>query len=242
MRTRSRFIGLAGTALVAATLTASGPALAFETNAPATETVANVAPWQAAGVNEVMKMFRGGISADVIVSWINNSPLSFYLSADNIITLQQQGVPTPVVQAMIQRYGQLGRQATAQAQQAQSQGNVAIPAQAPAPQYYSYSGSPSFDAALAARQANSYNNYAFASTVYSAPAPVYDYYDPYLWGWDSYYPGVVVVGGRFGYGYGYHGGGGFHDGGGRFHGTGGFGGGGGSHGGGGFGGHGGGHR
>ncbi len=233
MRTRPIFFGPIGTALVAVMLAAPIRAAAFQTNA--TEIGAPAAPWQAAGVTEVVKMFRGGISSEVMVSWINNSPLSFYLSADNIIALQQQGVPMPVVQAMIQRNGQLGRQATAQMAQAQVQKSATVPTQAPAPQYYSYSGDPSFDSALASRQVNSYNNYAFGPSVYAAPAPVYDYYDPYPWGWDGFYPGAIIIGGGYGFGHGY---GGFRGGGGH----GGFGGGG-FHGGGGFGGgHGGGHR
>lgn len=231
MRTRQIILGVTGTALMAVMLAAPVRAAAFDTNAPA-PTAAT--PWQATGVNEVMKMFRGGISSDVIISYINNSPLSFYLSADNIIELQQQGVPTLVVQAMIQRNGQLGRLAAAQSQQAGGQATVAVPRQAPAPQYYSYSGDPSFDSALAARQVNSYNNYAFGSSVYAAPAPVYDYYDPYPWGWDGFYPGVVFVGGGYGFGHGYGYRGGFGHGGGF--------GGGGFHGGGFGGGHGGGHR
>ena len=33
------------------------------------------------GVSEVMKMYKGGISEDILVSYINNSQMSFYLSA-----------------------------------------------------------------------------------------------------------------------------------------------------------------
>jgi len=42
------------------------------------------------GVSEVMKLFEDGIPADIMVSYINNSPLSFYLSADNLISLQKE--------------------------------------------------------------------------------------------------------------------------------------------------------
>ena len=105
-----------------------------------------------------MKLFKGGIPADIMVSYVNNSPLSFYLSADNIISLQQQGVPGPVLTAMIHRYGELQRQAgMAAGAPAQAQG---VPAQAPAPQYYSYSAedqaAANFNAALQARQALTY--------------------------------------------------------------------------------------
>ena len=52
------------------------------------------------GVSEVMKLFEDGIPADIMVSYINNSPLSFYLSADNLISLQKEGVPAPVLTTM----------------------------------------------------------------------------------------------------------------------------------------------
>ena len=74
---------------------------------PANNTGASQAPAMPSGVSEVMKLFKGGIPADIMVSYINNSPLSFYLSADNLISLQKEGVPAPVLTAMIQRNGDL---------------------------------------------------------------------------------------------------------------------------------------
>jgi hypothetical protein len=90
-------------------------------------------PGLASGVSEVMKMFKGGVPADIIAGYVNNSTLSFYLSADNILSLQQQGVPAPVIMAMIQRYGELQRQTGMAARVP-----VQVPAAAPAPPYYSY--------------------------------------------------------------------------------------------------------
>jgi len=179
------------------------------------------------GVTEVMKLFKGGIPADIMLSYINSSPLSFYLSADNIIALQQQGVPGPVLTAMIHRYGELQRQ-TAPLVSAPAQ--VQVPAQAPAPQYYSYpaqdQATANFNAALQARQ--SAYNYAYVTPpnygIY-APAPVYYdpyYYDPFFSPWYPFGGGVVFDfglghGGGFGHGgFGGHGGGvGGHGGGGR---------------------------
>ncbi len=189
------------------------------------------------GVSEVMKMYKGGIPADIMISYINTSPLVFYLSADNIISLQQQGLPLPVINAMINRYGQSQRQNSMMAGAGQTQQpqyaapQVQVPAQAPPPQYYSYDSSQ-------------------AAVV--APQPVYPAYDPYYYDpvYYDYYPGYwgwpVGIGfgyyGGFGRGYGY---GGFgHGGFGGGHVGGGFGGGhvGGGFGGGGHGGGGGGHR
>ena len=79
-----------------------------------------------------------------MISYINTSPLVFYLSADNIISLQQQGLPLPVINAMINRYGQSQRQNSMMAGAGQTQQpqyaapQVQVPAQAPPPQYYSY--------------------------------------------------------------------------------------------------------
>ena len=108
--------------------------------------VATPTPALPSGVSEVMKLFKGGITADIMVSYINNSPLSFYLSADNLIALQNEGVPAPVLMAMIQRFGELQRQtqtANSAASQYQAQSTpaqyapqqYAAPVQVPAPEY-----------------------------------------------------------------------------------------------------------
>jgi hypothetical protein len=49
-------------------------------NSISNQTSATQAPALPSGVSEVMKLFKGGIPADIMVSYINNSPLSFYLS------------------------------------------------------------------------------------------------------------------------------------------------------------------
>ena len=177
---------------------------------------ATQAPALSSGASEVMKLFKGGIPADIMVSYVNNSTSSFYLSADNLIALQQEGVPAPVLTAMMQRYGELQRRAgmaagapvQVQAQAAVPQyagAPVPVPAQAPAPQYYSYAP---------AQPPASYPYVAAPSY------PVYDpyfYYDPFYYPW---YPfgGPVVF--DFGFGHvgvfgGHWGGGGHFGGGGR---------------------------
>ena len=110
MKNRPSIIRMALAALAAAAVCLAAPwsvARAQDTATyHATATLARAWP---SGVSEVMKLFKGGISADIIVSYINNSTLSFYLSADNLIALQQEGVPQQVLTAMMQRYGQLQR-------------------------------------------------------------------------------------------------------------------------------------
>jgi hypothetical protein len=185
------------------------------------------------GASEVIKMYQGGISKDVIVNYVENSVAPFRLTADNIIYLQNLGIPQEVTKAMLVRDGQLQQQAAAYAQQmapnpasqmamapppGRQQGAVVVPSTPPPAVYPDYSYSDS--------------GYGY---------PYYPYY--------PYYGGTVVVGGwwpgYYGWGYrggfrpgfgfhgpfgGFHGGfgGGFHGGGGGFHG-----GGGGGHGGGG---------
>jgi hypothetical protein len=181
------------------------------------------APALSPGAAEVMKLFKGGISSDIIISYINNSSSLFYLSADNLIALRQADVPPQVLTAMMQRYGDLQRRtataapapappqapapppqqtAAAPAQQPPQQyvsPPVQVPAQAAAPQYYSYAPAP-------------------PPTVYTYVAPpgypVYDpypYYDPFYYPW---YPiGGPVV---FDIGIGHFGGGGRFGGGGHF--------------------------
>ena len=161
------------------------------------------------GVSEVMKLFKGGIPADIIVSYINNSPLSFYLSADNLISLQKEGVPAPVLTAMIQRNGDLRRQTGVAASPP-----APVMAQDPAPQY----ASPPAQVPAQATVAQYYSAPLPPAASYPyavAPSyPVYDpyYYDPYYYPW---YPfgGPVVFG--FGFGGGHWGGGGHFGGGGR---------------------------
>ena len=84
------------------------------------------------GVNEVLKLFKGGISPDIIVSYIKNSTLTFGLSADNIIALKQQGVQPEVLTAMIHRSGEMQRQGSMTGA-APAQMSVQVPSQAPAP-------------------------------------------------------------------------------------------------------------
>jgi hypothetical protein len=143
---------------------------------PSAQPAAAPAPGYPEGVSEVLKLYKGGVPAEIIVNYINNSPLAFYLSADNVIALQQQGVPPQVITAMIQRNGQMQRQ-TAQAWQ---QG-AAQAAQAPAVsyQYPQDNAAENFNNALQARAAN--------PAYYPTPAPSYPVYYP-TYDYDYYYP------------------------------------------------------
>jgi len=169
---------------------------------PTAQTAAPQAPAFPEGVNEVLKLQKGGVPADIIVHYVNNSPLSFYLSADNVIYLQQQDVPAQVITTMIQRNGDMQRQT------AQAQAQIAPPpvAQAPAASYGYPPEDPAanFNNALQVRAAN--------PVYYPTPAPSYPVYYPtyydsygyYPYAYD-YWPAVTFGFGFGGYGYG-HGG------------------------------------
>lgn len=197
---------LAATAAIAVCLGAPGNLAIAQSTVPNQAGTAQ-APALSSGASEVMKLFQGGIPADIIVGYVNNSPLSFYLSADSLIALQQEGVPESVLTAMMRRHGEMQRQAGVPAgalAPVQAQNPVPqyagapapLPAQAPAPQYYSYAP---------AQPAVSY------AYVTSPSYPIYEpyYYDPYYYPWRPF--GGPVV---FGFGFGHVGGFGGHWGGG----------------------------
>jgi hypothetical protein len=211
---RTAFSAITATAVCLATV----GSVASAQNSATPQASAIQSPSWPSGVGEVMKLFKGGIPADIMVSYINNSTASFYLSADNLIALQQEGVPAPVLTAMMRRYGELQRQtgtaagvpapAPAQATAPQyASPPVQVAAQAPVPQYYSYAP---------AQPAAPYPYVAApAYPVYPAYDPYY-YYDPFFYPW---YPigGPVVFDFGFGHvggGFGGHWGGGGHFGGG----------------------------
>lgn len=191
------------------------------------------------GVSEVVKMYQGGISKEIIVSYINNSSLPFHLTADNIIYLKDLGLPQEVTSALIARDGQLQRensaayqqaaaiqqqeQATAASAAANAAAGQAAAAQVPPPVVMPNAPAP---------QVPPYPP-DLGATVVGAPPVVYPDYYPY--GYPYYGPDVVIAGG-WGWGWGPHGWGW-----GWGPGRGGFDHGGWGHGGGGFG-HGGGHR
>jgi hypothetical protein len=55
------------------------------------------------GANEVVKMYKGGVKADVLLTYIESSSLSYLLSSREILYLSQLGVPSEIVNAMIRR-------------------------------------------------------------------------------------------------------------------------------------------
>jgi hypothetical protein len=211
--------------LAAADGTLSNSAAATVTTPPAAPaaSVAAPAPALAFGVSEVVKMYQGGISKDVLVGYIDNTVLPFHLDADGIIYLHHLGMPQEVTSALIRRDGELQRQADAayqqqaQAFQQQQQATAAVAA----PNNQAVAGNtappvvmPSTPPPVAP--------YPYPDT---APAVVYPDYGVYpYYGYPYYYGPNVVIGGwgwgwgpggwgwgwgRGGYGHGGYGHGGF---------------------------------
>lgn len=55
------------------------------------------------GVDEILKMVQAGVSAEVIRTYIENSPIAYNLNANDIIALKEHGVPDDLTKTMVKR-------------------------------------------------------------------------------------------------------------------------------------------
>lgn len=163
---------------------------------------ATAPPQLSYGVSQIVQMAQARVNDDTIVSYIKNSGNSYGLNADQIIYLQQQGVSSAVITAMLSqpRAGVL-----------EANGASSAPT--------------SGQSAATYQQAPPAPSVVVTPPVTAAtPPPAYYYYSPYYYsgyypyGYPAYgygygfYPGVSVsLGWGRGWG-GWHGGGGFHGG------------------------------
>ncbi len=65
------------------------------------------------GVDEILKMMRAGVSAEVIKAYIEHSSTPYNLHATDIIALKEHGVPDDVTTALVKRSAALKMQAAA---------------------------------------------------------------------------------------------------------------------------------
>jgi hypothetical protein len=159
------------------------------------------APPLAFGVSEVVKMYQGGISKEVIVSYIENTVLPFHLTADGIIYLQHLGVPQEVTSALIRRDGELQKQAMAAYQQQQQ-----AMATAPGTQAAPGNTAPPAQPAVTMPGTLPPSVSPYPDTTGVAPPVVYPDYGPYpYYGYPYYYGPDVVIAGGWGWGWGPHG-------------------------------------
>ena len=71
-------------------------------------------------VAEALRLVDGGVSEEVVKSYVESSPVGFALTADQIVALKERGVPPDVVVAMLTRNKEL-RTLAAQARLASNQ-------------------------------------------------------------------------------------------------------------------------
>jgi len=131
------------------------------------------------GVDEIVKMNQGGVEADVLVNYVENSNVPYHLSAEDIVSLHDQGVPSQVITTMIRHGAKMQQQAALAYQQSQqkatedakaasayantSPSSVYYPPLAPAVNYnytypeYAYAGYPAY---------YSYPSYCYSSPFY----------------------------------------------------------------------------
>jgi hypothetical protein len=160
-------------------------------------------PTVSAGIADVLKMAERGVDASVIKAFVENYPVAYHASADEIITLHEAGISSEIIAALLRRSTELRTQQweanqRALAQRAQAQRaaaatempsrppavTVAPQAPAPAPQVnYVYPTYPTYPA-------YSYS-YSYAlplsySSAYCFPPYRYSHYG--YWPRSYYFP------------------------------------------------------
>src|SRR6266536_2828401 len=113
------------------------------------------------GVDEVVKMYQGGVEADVILNYVENSSVPYHLNAEEIVHLHDLGVPSPIITALIRHGAKVQQQATAA--YAQSQQKAAEEAKA-APAYVNAYSAPVYTAPFFFVTHNSPNPKHFSSS------------------------------------------------------------------------------
>lgn len=198
MRVLTRITRLAGAAvfmggLANITLT---PCLALSestTEAPLAAPEAATQPSFPPAVRDVLKMLDAKVEPGVVKAYIQNSPIFFNPTANQIIALKQRGVPDDLIAAMIQRGAEV-RMQMAQAAQMTAAAQAAAPMPAPntPPSAYDYGTAAPYD-------------------YYDSGYPYYGYgypYGGYPYWWNTYgYPWGFYSPFFFGFGFGR----GFHD-------------------------------
>ncbi len=155
---------------------------------PATAPVVSTTPAPALpyGVAEVVKMYQGGISKEILIGFVDSSSLPMHLTADGIIYLQHLGLPQGVIAAIIRRDGELQKQSAAAYPPQQM---AAATPGAPAP------GGPAPAVVTPGTPPPQVPPYNYSSAPPAVAYPDYGAY-PY-YGYPYYGPDVVVAGGWY---------------------------------------------
>jgi hypothetical protein len=56
-----------------------------------------------AGIDDILRMTKAGVSTDVIIVFIENSPIAYSLNASDVIALKEHAVPDEVTKALVKR-------------------------------------------------------------------------------------------------------------------------------------------
>ena len=95
------------------------------------------------GVDEILKMLQAGVSKEVMKTYIETAPVASPLSAADIVTLKEHGVPDDLTMALMKRGAELAAQAS------QAGASNAAPAKV--------SGTTSLEALVAALRSGQFN-------------------------------------------------------------------------------------
>jgi hypothetical protein len=132
-----------------------------------------------AGISEIVKMVKSDADSSVIQAYIENSPIAFYPSAEEIIYLHQLGTPPPIVSALIRHGGEL-RARAAQAYKENQNANAQPSSPTIVAPAATYSGPTQAPSSIAAY--NGYPDYGYNYPAYSYsgyPAYSYSYWSPF---------------------------------------------------------------
>ena len=154
------------------------------------------------GIADIVKMVDAKVDAEVIKTYIKNSPTAYNPSATEIIALKDHGVGPEILTAMLQR----GAEVRAQSMQAAQAAPSAVAPQAYPGAANPYAPAPGYD--YSAQPV--YPNYAYSYPAYSYAYPSVrrtvsgygcGYAWPYFWPSLSFAFGCYPYGGYCGYRY-----------------------------------------
>ena len=146
---------------------------------------------------EVVKLTKAGMSKDVAAAYVRGVQAPFLLSANDILALKTQGVPSQVIVAMLDHDSRMRAQAPA----------VTSAAYAPPAQAYTPAPGPGYTPAPAYAQVPAYGpDYAQApapqEVIPVCPGPDY-YWTPGYWGYNGLWIGGAWLYGGVGLGIGW---------------------------------------
>src|ERR1035437_3916162 len=173
--------------------------------APPTAPAARYSP----GVADIIKMVDAKVDAEVIKTYVKNSPTAYNPSANEIIALKDRGVGPEILTAMLQRGAEMRVQSM---QTAQAAANPVASHTYPSG-VMPYAPAPAYDYSAQPVYPNYAYNYPAYADTYAYPAYSYGYSWPYFnCGFGGYGYGYPYYCGWPGFGF-YGGGRGFYGGG-----------------------------